>query len=126
MESLPIHAPLRTDLVASNSLLSSSQICPRSESSNTPTAISSASPVDRRTNSEEMFLEICINVTQYTNTLCEVNLTNIRSDEELFAKIREEYFRIRKRRSTLWLLKPSGVHFVKASLKLPGKLEERD
>ncbi|KAE9363247.1 hypothetical protein N431DRAFT_304534, partial [Stipitochalara longipes BDJ] len=59
-------------------------------------------------------LEICINVGKYTKTLCEIELKDIRSDEALFARIRKDYFRIRTHRSTFWLLKPSGVHFVKA------------
>jgi hypothetical protein len=86
---------------------------------------SNSNPSSRQTISEECFLEVCINLSVHRKTLREIELAGIQSDEELFAKVRKEYFGIRKRCSTFWLLKPCGVHFVEASLNLHGNVDER-
>ncbi|PMD29266.1 hypothetical protein L207DRAFT_261797 [Hyaloscypha variabilis F] len=62
-------------------------------------------------------LEICINKSQYTKTLCEIDLRDINSDGELFAKIKNEYFSRRKPSSSLYLRKPTGIDFVKFALE---------
>jgi hypothetical protein len=71
------------------------------------------------------YLELCINTGQYTKTLKEISLKDIRSDSDLFERIRGEYFRLRKFRSHLWLLKPVGIHFVKASLETQRDSEDK-
>jgi hypothetical protein len=59
------------------------------------------------------YLELCINTGEYTKKLSEIDLVHVGCDGELFRRIRSEYLRLRSFRSKIWLLKPSGVHFVK-------------
>jgi hypothetical protein len=73
----------------------------------------------------QSYLELCINTGQYTKTLSEIDLRDIRSDSDLFGRIRGEYFRLRKFRSYLWLLKPVGIHFVKAGLEMQRDSEDK-
>jgi hypothetical protein len=63
--------------------------------------------------SNQAYLEVCINTGEYTKTLSEIDLKDVGCDGELFKRIRSEYSRLRSFRSRFWLLKPSGVHFVK-------------
>lgn len=87
---------------------------------------SSASSFGSQGTQTKSYLELCVNTGQYTKTLSEIDLRNIRCDEELFERIRSEYFRLRKFRFNRWLLKPSGIHFVKASSYNLGHSEEKD
>ena len=73
----------------------------------------------------QSYLELCVNTGPYGKTLSEIDLINIRCDGELFKRIRSEYFRLRKFRFNLWLLKPSGIHFVKASSHMQGDSEKK-
>jgi len=61
----------------------------------------------------QSYLELCINTSQRTKIIFEIDLKDIKTDVELWARIRREYFRLRKPRSNLWFLKPSGIEFVK-------------
>lgn len=61
--------------------------------------------------SHQAFLEVCINTGKYTKTLSEIDLSSVGCDGELFKRIKKEYSRLFRS----WLLKPSGVHFVKVS-----------
>lgn len=63
----------------------------------------------------QSYLEVCINTGEYTKTLSEIDLRDVGCDGELFRRIRSEYRRLRGFRSRFWLLKPSGVHFVRVS-----------
>jgi hypothetical protein len=74
---------------------------------------------------DQGYLELCINTGQYTKTLEEIDLKDVGSDRDLFEKIRSKYFSLRKFRSHLWLLKPVGVHFVKASLEMQRDSEDK-
>jgi hypothetical protein len=66
----------------------------------------------------QSYLELCINTREYTKTLREIDLRNVGCDGELFKEIRNEYSRVRNCKSRFWLLKPSGVHFVRVSICL--------
>jgi hypothetical protein len=66
--------------------------------------------------SRQAYLELCINTGEYTKTLREIDLRNVGCDGELFKEIRNEYSRARNFKSRFWLLKPSGVHFVRVSI----------
>ena len=68
--------------------------------------------------SHHSYLEVCINTGEYTKTLSEINLDHIRCDGQLFRRIRSEYVRLRSYRSRFWLLRPSGVHFVRVSIQI--------
>lgn len=62
------------------------------------------------------FLELCVNTGEFTISLGEINITDVKGDIELFAKIRRRY---RELRGTGWrrmLLKPVDVHFVRVSI----------
>jgi hypothetical protein len=48
-------------------------------------------------------------------TLCVIDLRDIHSDGWIFAKIKSEYFSRRKPSSSLYLRKPTGIDFIKAS-----------
>ena len=61
----------------------------------------------------QAYFEVCINTGEYTKTLSEIDLRDVGCDGELFKRIRSEFTRLRSFRSRFWLLKPSGVHFVK-------------
>jgi hypothetical protein len=65
--------------------------------------------------SRQSYLELCINTGEYTKTLREIDLRSVGCDGELFKEIRNEYSRARNFKSRFWLLKPSGVHFVRVS-----------
>jgi hypothetical protein len=61
----------------------------------------------------QSYLELCIKTSQRTKIIFEIDLKDIKTNMELWARIRREYFRLRKPRSNLWFLKPSGIEFVK-------------
>lgn len=99
--------PGRSSSSSSSSLgLSSSLMLGSSPSTSLYAMGTSASP-------GKSYLELCINAGEYTKTLSEIDLVHAGCDGELFRKIRSEYLRLRSFRSKIWLLKPSGVHFVK-------------
>ena len=74
----------------------------------------SAPPFGSQEYQNRSFLELCLNTGKCAKTLCEIDLSNITSDGQLFDRIRSDYYGIRKLRFSLRLLKPSGIHFVKA------------
>jgi hypothetical protein len=93
----------------------------RAGSRNPPTSMGTASGVANQTTSNHpinQYFELCINTGEYTKTLAEINLQKVGCDGELFKRIRSEYTRLRRFRSRFWLLKPSGVHFVRVSSSL--------
>lgn len=97
-----------------------------SQSSNTstaPTLLASSSSLNigRSSAPNQAFLELCINTGEHTKTLSEIELSGVGCDGELFNRIRSEYSRLRRFRSRIWLIKPSGVHFVKVSPSLDMK-----
>ncbi|KAH8742495.1 hypothetical protein BGZ57DRAFT_837578 [Hyaloscypha finlandica] len=108
---LPSHAGLQVSPVNAHSIPSSNRI-PSDTNCSTFGSPDSSITEHPQTNLNETFLEVCINVGEYKKTLREINLKGIHSDEALFARIRAEYLKIRKRRSWLRLFKPCGVHFV--------------
>lgn len=62
------------------------------------------------------FLALCVNTGRFHHTLGEIDVTNIRQDNETFRMIKDRYlevrgFRARARR--LFLFQPNSVHFVK-------------
>ena len=58
------------------------------------------------------FLEVCVNTGGYTITLGEIDVTDVRSDQELFHKIVGKYYNLRTPRFRRMLMKPVDVHFV--------------
>lgn len=58
------------------------------------------------------FFEVCVNTGGYTITLGEIDITDVQSDQELFSKIVEKYYKIRTPRFQRMLMKPVDVHFV--------------
>jgi hypothetical protein len=125
MNTLPsIPSPPQADLTNRTSTSSSNQGSTGSTSSLFslgPTANSFSPQGTQR----QSYLELCINTGQYTKTLSEIDLKNIKSDSDLFERIRSKYFGLRKFRSHLWLLKPVGIHFVKASSEIQRDLEDK-
>jgi hypothetical protein len=119
MSTLPGNtSPLQTSFEITSPFSSSSRTYPQQATGNLLATDSTIGSVGADPAQEQRYLEICINTRQYTKTLCEIDLKDIKSDGELFLRIRSEYFRLRKPRSNLWLLKPSGIHFVKVNLQV--------
>jgi hypothetical protein len=119
-----IHSSLPANLLTTTGSLSSNPVYSHEALAVNLSSASSSGSASSDTNSQESFLEICIGTSKYAKTLCEIELKDIQSDEELFTRLRKEYFAIRKPRSMFWLLKPSGVHYVKASQKFIGTINK--
>ena len=122
----PSSQPKYIDKPSPSSSSTSSSLLNKSNTGSTSSTLvgsgSSPGPINPHQPQVQSYLELCISTGQYTKTLSEIDLTNISCDGELFQRIRSEYFRLRKFRFYLWLLKPSGIHFVKASPYIhPGK-----
>jgi hypothetical protein len=108
----------RSAHVASRALSSSTD---SSSGSSLSTLLGSTSSMTSNlgsTLSRQSYLELCINTGEYTKTLREIDLRNVGCDGELFKEIRNEYSQARNFKSRFWLLKPSGVHFVRVSICL--------
>lgn len=62
----------------------------------------------------ERYFELCLNHDSLETRLGEINLTKIKSDGELFEKIKERYEEIRGPRiKRLYMLKPVDIHYVR-------------
>jgi hypothetical protein len=61
------------------------------------------------------FFELCVNTGEIDICLGEIDITNVRSDGELFKKIYERYKDLRGYRIRRIFLKPVDVHFIHVS-----------
>ncbi len=98
-----------------DSISSSSQTVPALAAANTSALSPTPHSVNHDWTHTGTHLEICINKSQYMKTLCVIDLRDIHSDGWIFAKIKSEYFSRRKPSSSLYLRKPTGIDFIKAS-----------
>jgi hypothetical protein len=112
-----VHTP-RPAQLASRTLSSSTDSSSGSSLSTLLGSTSSMAGTLSSNFSRQSYLELCINTGEYTKTLREIDLRNVGCDGELFKEIRNEYYRARNFKSRFWLLKPSGVHFVRVSICL--------
>lgn len=62
------------------------------------------------------FLELCVNTGEHLKELGEIDLTAAQHDGDMFGAVRENYFRMRGRRSKIWLVKPAAVSFVRVCI----------
>lgn len=108
---IPAHAPSRTSFDSTDSSSGASLSTLLGSTSSMSSNLSSTFP-------RKSYLELCINTGEYTKTLREIDLRNVGCDGELFKEIRNEYSRARNFKSSFWLLRPSGVHFVRVSICL--------
>ncbi|CZR58205.1 uncharacterized protein PAC_08096 [Phialocephala subalpina] len=108
-----------TSVSRNPSTSSSASLSPRSSTWLPPGSASSNSSVGGPVTPNQSYLEVCVNTSEYTKTLSEIDLRDVGCDGELFHRIRKEYLRLRGFRSRFWLLKPSGVHFVRFSVEDP-------
>ncbi|KAL9118045.1 MAG: hypothetical protein Q9187_005412 [Circinaria calcarea] len=63
------------------------------------------------------FLELCVNTGEFTKSLGEIEISQVRSDGNLFREIKSQYLRLRGYRAKHFLLKPVAVQFVQFSLE---------
>ncbi|SPO06948.1 uncharacterized protein DNG_09642, partial [Cephalotrichum gorgonifer] len=63
------------------------------------------------------FLELCVNTGEFQKQLAEIDVSSVRSDGQLFDRIRERYREVRSFRVKYFLLKPVDVHFVHFSVE---------
>ena len=71
------------------------------------------SPTGQGQPTKPKYLELCINTGQYSTSLGEIDLSHVKSDGELFIKIRERYREMRPFRLRRIFSKPVDVHFVR-------------
>ena len=101
-----------TSAHSSTSMQGSSDLTNRSSARTTSSSTqSSGQPVTL----DATFLELCVNTGEHLKTLGEIDLTNVRSDGDMFNAIKEHYLRLRSFRSKFWLLKPAAVNYVRVS-----------
>ncbi|OCL02886.1 hypothetical protein AOQ84DRAFT_348486 [Glonium stellatum] len=72
---------------------------------------------NRSSHPNQKFLEVCINTGQYTVSLGEINVSDIKSDGQLFEKINQRYHEMRGSHIRRILRKPVDIHFVRFSLQ---------
>ena len=71
------------------------------------------------------FLELCVNSGDGLKSLDEICTTEIKSDGDLFQRVRTRYSELRGHRSRFFLLKPRYVHYVKVSRLLSSLVDLR-
>jgi hypothetical protein len=64
-----------------------------------------------------MFIELCVNTGEFQRQLAEIDISDVKSDAQLFDRIRERYREIRSFRVKYFLLKPVDVHYVQFSVE---------
>ena len=64
------------------------------------------------------YLELCVNTGEFSKSLGEIEISQVRSDGSLFREIRSNYLRLRGYRAKHFLLKPVAVQFVQVSTTL--------
>ncbi len=131
-ESLSLADVARQDTEASASQ-ASSQSGPLSSHSHIRERGRSAAPSDQERTREvdgrytsaaaglppKQFLELCVNTGEFRRQLAEIDVTGVRSDTELFCRIKKKYLEIRGFRAKYFLLKPVDIHFVRVCESLP-------
>jgi hypothetical protein len=63
------------------------------------------------------FIELCVNTGEFQRQLAEIDVSDVKSDAQLFDRIREMYREVRSFRVKYFLLKPVDVHFVLFSVE---------
>ena len=67
--------------------------------------------------SNRKFLELCVNTGKFHKSLCEIDITNINCDRDLFTLTKQRYEAVRGHRSRFFLLEPTAVEWVHFSLE---------
>jgi len=64
---------------------------------------------------QKRFFELCVNTGLFDIVLGEIDVTDVKTDGELFERIHQKYKRIRGHRIKRSFVRPTDIHFVQVS-----------
>lgn len=91
---------------------------PENDTANSPFSINNTIPGMSGSETslvEKRFFELCVNTGGFEINLGEIDITDVKSDDELFKRINSKYREIRGHRVRRIFVKPVDVHFVRVS-----------